>query len=474
MSEVLTPDICVVGGGPGGVAAAFAAASNAVPVVLVEKGAMGGANLAYGGVASVAHQAAARPDELLRRGPAMGVTGAPLQVNFGKVGEHIRSAADAVAVSLSPDRLEALGVRVVRAAARFTDRRTLQAGEVTVRARRYILAPGALPTTPHLPGIESVDYLTAETAFDLARKPSHLIVIGAGPRGLEFAQAYSRLGVDATVIDDAPALADEDLELSAAVIERLRAEGIRIRDRAEVLGIARRRGGIRVTLAGDDGEATVDCSHLLVASARRPNVDELGLDVAGVAYGAGGILVDRLLKTTNRRIYAIGDAVAGPAMANRAAYQGAYVVRTILYRLPWREDTVRVPVVAFTDPSLARVGYTEEDARRRYGEIRVLRVPFVDNDRAQAERMPAGLVKVIARRSGRIVGAGIAGHEAGEQIALWSLVVARRMKVADLAGFVPPYPARAETVRRVVEAFAGHGLTAPWRRRIIEFLRNFG
>jgi pyruvate/2-oxoglutarate dehydrogenase complex dihydrolipoamide dehydrogenase (E3) component len=474
MSELLTPDICIIGGGPGGIAAATKAAALAIPVVLVEKGAMGGANLAYGGVPSLALQAAADHHEMLRRGPAMGVSGAPLQVNFGKVAEHIRSAIDAVAPNVSAERLAALGVRIVAGEARFADRRTVVAGEATIRARRFIVATGALPAPPDLPGMESIDYLTLESAFDMSRKPTHLIVVGAGSRGLELAQAYARLGVDATVLDDGPALPDEDPELAAMVLDRLRAEGVRVRDRAKIAGIARRRGGIRVTLAGDDGEANVDCSHLLVATGRRPNIAGLGLDGAGVAYDGNGIVVDRQLRTTNRRVYAIGDAVAGPALANRAEYQGERLVRAIAYRLPLRDDPSAVPVVTFTDPGLARVGLVEEDARRRYDKIRVLRFPYGENDRAQAERMASGAVKVVARSSGRIVGAAVAGHDAGEQIALWSLALARGLSVEDLLEFVPPYPARADAVRRLAETSAGYGLTAPWRRRIIETLRKFG
>lgn len=474
MSEILTPDLCIIGGGPGGIAAAVKAAALAMPAVLVEKGAMGGANLAYGGVPSLALQAAAGYYEILRRGPAMGVTGAPLQVNFGKVAEHIRAAVDAVAPNLSADRLAALGVRIVPAAARFTDRRTAVAGDVTIRARRFIVATGAVPTAPDLPGIEGVDYLTVESVFDMSRKPTHLVVIGAGSRGLEIAQAYARLGVDVTVLDDGPALPDEDPELAAMVLDRLRAEGIRVRDRASIAGIARRRGGIRVTLAGEDGESNVDGSHLLLATGRRPNIADLGLDSAGVAFDGSGVIVDRQLRTTNRRIYAIGDAIAGPALANRAGYQAERIVRAMAYRLPLRDDPASVPVVTFTDPGLARVGLIEEDARRRYDKIRVLRFPYGENDRAQAERMAAGAVKVVTRSSGRIVGAAIAGHDPGEQIALWSLALAKRLSVADMLDFVPPYPARADSARRAAETFYGYGLTPSWRRRIIEALRKFG
>jgi pyruvate/2-oxoglutarate dehydrogenase complex dihydrolipoamide dehydrogenase (E3) component len=472
MTEVLTPDICVVGGGPGGIAVATRAAAWGVPVVLVEQGAMGGANLAYGGVPAAALAAAASHYEFLRRGPALGVTGAPLQVNFGKVGDHIRSAVEAAAANVSMERLAALGVRVVNAPGHFADRRTLLAAHVAVRARRFVIATGAHPAVPSLPGLANVDYMTLDTAFDVTRKPGHLLVIGANARGLELAQAYGRLGVDVTVIDQGPALAGDDTELAAVVLDRLRAEGIRIRDNAPISGIGRRRGGIRVTLAAD--EAPTDGTHLLVAAGRVPNVAGLGLDVARVAHDAEGVTVDRQLRTTNRRIYAVGDVVAGPALANRADYQADRVVRNILFRLPLREFNTCVPAVTFTDPALAVVGMSEADARRRHGAVRVLRFPFGANDRAQAERTPAGLVKVVTSKRGRILGAGIAGHDAGEQIALWSLAISRHLSVTDMVDFVPPYPARAESARRIAETFIGSGLTQSWRRRIIHVLRRLG
>ena len=474
MAELLTPDICVIGGGPAGIALATRAASNAVPVILIEKSRTGGANLAYGSIPSKALLAAADHYETLRRGPALGVTGAPLQVNFGKVSDHIRSVSEAVAPHLSAERLAALGVRVIGDAARFLDRRTVIAGEFTINARRFVLATGAVPAVPDIPGLAGIDYMTAESAFDITRKPSHLLVLGANSHALELAQAYNRLGVDTTVIDTLAALSDDDPELTGIVLDRLRAEGIRVRDRATISGIARRRGGVRVTLTEAEGEIQVDGSHLLVAAGRSPNVADLSLDAAGVAFDRDGVTVDRLLRTTNRRIYAIGDVIAGPAVAVRGDHQAERILRAILFRLPVRDRPSDVPVVTFTDPGLARVGLGEADARKRDEKVRILRFPFIENDRAQAERMPAGFIKVVTSRRGRILGAAIVGHEAGEQIALWSLAIANRLDIESMLSFVPPYPARAEISRRVAETFRGPGLTPGWYRRIIEFLRKFG
>ena len=475
MAQELTPDICVVGGGPGGVAVALAAAAEGVPVVLVERAAMGGSNLAHGAVPSQALIAAAAVNESLRRGPAFGVSGAPVQVNLGKVREHVAAVTEAVAATVSADRLTALGVHVINAAATFLDRTTMAAGDFVIRARRTVLAVGAQPSPPDLPGLDGVEIVAPESIFDLSRKPSHLIVLGATRAGLELAQAHARLGIDATVVDPQPPLADDDPELAEIVVDRLRAEGVRVRAPAKVASIARRRGGIRLVIDdGEEGETALDGSHLVVMTGRTPAVDGLGLAAAGIAHNKDGIVVDRRLRTANRRVYAVGDAIAGPARAARAEYEAARVMKAILFRLPFPYDPAAVPLVTATDPALATVGLSEAQAKRRYRAVRVLRFPFVANDRAQAERMPEGVVKVVASDGGRVLGAAIVGHDAGEQIALWALAIANRLPIGAMGAFPAPYPSRSDIARRVAASFAGPALTAPWRGRMIALLRRFG
>ena len=474
MAEELKPDICVIGGGPAGIRLAIAAAAAGVAVVLVEKTALGGANFLDGGIPAQALLAVANHYETLRRGPAFGVTAQSLAIDFAAVREHIRTVRQAIAPTLSAERLGALGITVIAGEAAFTDRRTVAAGETIIRARRTVIATGAVADPPRIAGLDKVPYLTPETAFDLDSKPARLVVLGANHRALELAQAYNRLGVETAVVDEGPALAGEDPELATIVLDRLRAEGIDIRDNAKITGVGKESGHLTVSLMAAEGEVVCDCSHILVENGRRPRIEGLGLDAAGIMHDRTGITVDRLLKTTNRRVYAIGDAIAGPSSVSRAEYEADYVARAILYRVPFREKSRRIPFVTFTDPPLARLGLSEVEAEMRHRGFRVLRYPFVENDLAQAERRSAGVIKVITSKGGRILGAGIAGHGAGELVGLWSLAVARRLNIASLARFVPPYPSRAEIARRVSLTFYGPGLTPPWQQRIIEFLRKFG
>lgn len=474
MAEELTPDICVIGGGPGGIALAAAAARLGVPVVLVEKARMGGASLSRGAVSARALAASAAGAEIMRRAPAMGVGAGAPEADFARVGAHAADAVAAVGAHLSAERLAALGVSVVSGAATFADTRTVSVGEATIRARRFAIAAGALPKPPALPGLGEVDYLTPDAALLLSAAPSHPIIYGADARGLELAQSWRRLGVAVTVIDEGLILADEDPELAAILLDRLRAEGLAVHAGIKVAAIARTAGGVRVTMAGPGGSTVLDGSHLVIASGRAVDIDGLGLHAAKVDHDAGLILVDRRQRTSNRRIYAIGDAVAGPASANRAEYEAAVALKNILYRWPRRADPLAVPAVVLTDPALARVGMGEVEATRRYNDVRVLRWPFVENDLSAAEGTTAGVIKALVRANGQILGAAIVGRDAGEMIGLWALAREQGIGIGAIATMIPPYPSRMDVSRRVAQTFAGPGQAPRRQRRLIEFLRKFG
>ena len=365
---------------------------------------------------------------------------------------------------------------MVHADARFTDANTVAAGDVTVRARRFVLAVGSVPAPPDLPGLDAIETLSAEGLFDLGRKIGHLIVLGATRSGCEIAQAFSRLGVDATVIDQGPPLADDDPEMAAIVVDRLRAEGVRVRAPATIRSLARRRGGVRLVIGAEGEEETaIDGSHLFVATGRAPAVEGLDLAAAGIAHDRAGIAVDRRLRTTNRRVYAIGDAIAGPAPRRPRRARGRPRRACILFRRPFAYDRPAVPIVTNTDPALASVGLDEAAARRRHGDVRVLRYPFAENDRAQAERLPEGVIKVVTTKSGKILGVRVVGHDAAELITPWSqamqagLTDSRNGDPADR--LIRPAPRFS---RRVAAGFRGPGLTSPWRQHIIDLLRKLG
>jgi pyruvate/2-oxoglutarate dehydrogenase complex dihydrolipoamide dehydrogenase (E3) component len=475
MSDVLTPDICVIGAGAAGLTVAAAAAAFGLPVVLVEKDRMGGDCLNTGCVPSKALLAAARRVQEVRDARRFGViTGEP-EVDFAAVQAHVRRVIATIEPNDSAERFTGLGVSVIRGTARFKDKRTIVVGATEIRARRFVLATGSRPAVPPIPNLETVPYLTNETIFDVPRRPGHLIVIGAGPVGLELAQAFRRLGSDVTVLEAGRALSRDDPELAALLLEDLRAEGIVIREGEAVARVARRgRGGVRATLGRGEASEHVDGTHLLVATGRRPDLAALDLPQGGVEFSQQGVKVNARLRTSNRRVYAIGDAAGGPQFTHWASYQAGLVLRSILFRFGGKVRNDIIPWVTFTDPEFAHVGLTEAEAFRRYKGVQVLRWPLSENDRAQAEGATRGLVKVMASRSGKILGVDILGHNAGELIAPWVIAIAAGANLSTFAAAVVPYPTLSEAGKRAAISFYAPKLRSRPVRWALRLARMFG
>ena len=475
MVELLRPDICVIGGGSGGLSVAAAAAAFGVPVVLVEKDRMGGDCLNTGCVPSKSLIAAAKRAHVFVEAARFGINEREVAIDFRRVHDHVHEVIAAIAPNDSKERFTGLGVRVIEGVARFKDASTVGVGDdVEIAARRFVIATGSSPAIPTITGLDATAHFTNDTIFDLATRPEHLIIIGAGPIGLELAQAFRRLGSAVTVLEAAAPLSGEDSECAAIVVDQLAREGVRLRTGVAVQRVEQAEMKVRVVLDSGTGEETIEGSHLLIATGRRPNVEGLGLDEAGIAHGKSGITVDNGLRTSNRRVYAMGDVAGGPQFTHTANYHAGLVIRNALFRLPVRADRAAIPRVTFTDPELAHVGLTETDARQRGHVIRVLRWPYQENDRAQTERETRGHIKVITSKYGRILGATIVGTAAGELISVWVLAIAQRANIRGIAGMIMPYPTLSEIGKRAAVTYFTPGLTSPWVRRIITLLRRFG
>ena len=473
MAERLQPDICVIGAGSGGLSVAAAAAAFGVSVVLVEKNKMGGECLNTGCVPSKSLIAAAKHARAVAEARAFGVAAGPADIDFGKVHRHVHDVIAAIAPNDSKERFNGLGVRVIAGAARFKDRSTVAVGdEIEIAARRFVIATGSSPSLPPIAGLEAVPYLTNETVFDLTTRPQHLIVIGAGAIGLELAQAFRRLGAAVTVLEAAQPLAREDGECAAIVLDALAREGVDVRSNVAVTRVEGADAKIKVVVG--EGEPAIEGSHLLIATGRKANTDGLALERAGIACDRGGIVVNNGLKTANRRVYAIGDVAGRGQFTHLANYHAGLVIRNALFRLPVRVNEDLVPRVTFTDPELAHVGLTETEARARRIAIRVLRWPYHENDRAQAEHETTGHIKVVTDGKGKIVGATIVGAAAGELVTTWTLAIGRGLNIRALTGMIVPYPTLAEIGKRAAVTYFLPSLTNPWVRRIIALLRRFG
>ena len=470
MAEVLTPDICVIGGGSGATAVAMAAAAFGVPVALVARRTDGTAQNNVAALTAAAGRATA-----MRDSAAFGVSAAAPDVDFVKVRDHVRRVAAALAPNESVARLTGLGIRVIEGEARFKDRRTLvAAGAFEIRARRFVIATGSTPALPSIPGLEQGPYLTSDSIFALGELPGHLIVIGAGSTGLALAQSFRRLGSEVTVLDAGQPLFSEDDECAGIVVTALEREGVVIRSGVKIARIERARGKVQAILEGIEGNDSVEGTHLLIAAGRKPVLGGLAPEVAGVVCNDAGVRVNKRLKTSNPRIYAIGDVTGQSHSAHAANYHAGLVVRNALFRSRAKVNGDVIPRLTLTDPELAQAGLSEAEARRRGMRINIARWPYYDNGRAQAQHATHGHIKVITARNGTVVGATIVGAQAGEMISAWTFAMVQKLNVSAITDVIWPSPTLSEIGSNAALDFFTPRLTSPRVRRIIAWLRIFG
>jgi pyruvate/2-oxoglutarate dehydrogenase complex dihydrolipoamide dehydrogenase (E3) component len=441
-------DLCIIGAGSGGLVLASGAVQLGARVTLIEGALMGGDCLNYGCVPSKALLAVAKRVQAVRQG-GPGVAGTKPAVDFPTVMARVHQAIADIAPHDSQERFEALGVRVVRAWARFTGPDSIEAGAEVITARRFVIATGAHAIVPDLGGLDQVPFYTNETIFTLTALPQALVILGAGPVAVEMAQAFARLGAKVIMVARSRVMGQDDREAVAVVTDRLRAEGVTILEGCHATAVTRDGDGVGVTLS--DG-SLLSASHLLVAMGRAPAIKRLNLEAAGVAVKSGGVVVDASLRTTNRKIFAIGDVAGGPQFTHLAAYQAGLVLRQAVLGLPARAKAA-LPRVTYTEPELAQIGPTEAEARATHGQaLSVLRQDFSHMDRAITDQTTEGFIKLMIVK-GRPIGATLVGAHAGEQISLWALVLAGRVKLSTIAGMVAPYPTLSEISKHVAGAY---------------------
>jgi pyruvate/2-oxoglutarate dehydrogenase complex dihydrolipoamide dehydrogenase (E3) component len=391
------------------------------------------------------------------------------------VHDHVVEVITGLAPRDAESRVEGLGARVLRGEAHFIDRRTIAVEDIEVRARRFIVATGARSLVPSIPGLNEVPYFTSETVFDNTRKLTHLLVIGGGTTGLEIAQSHRRLGAEVTVVDPRLPLGGADPELAAIALERLAEEGVVIRAGADVAAVQARSQGIGVTVRTGEGEEVLDVSHILVALARVPELDALEPHKGGLQRAADDphrLRVSAGLRTTNRRVYAIGEAAGGPRYPHLSAWQAGIAVRSALVGASALADPARVPKIVFTDPEIAEIGLSEADARQLLGDkFAVLRAGFAGNDRARATRKTYGAAKVMVDGKGRILGAGIVGDRAGDLIGLFAYAIAERLPASSLLGFVAPQPSLASIAEELGKEYSRLKGVDPLTQRLLALRR---
>ncbi|MCP5075160.1 MAG: FAD-dependent oxidoreductase [Rhodobacteraceae bacterium] len=471
MSNRIKTDICIIGAGSGGLSVAAGAVQMGAGVVLLEGHKMGGDCLNYGCVPSKALIAAGKHAHAMTTGAPFGVSPVVPQVDYAAAMDHVRSVIAGIEPHDSVERFESLGVRVITEFGTFISPTEVQAGGTVIAARRFVVATGSRPFVPPIPGLDQVPYFTNEDIFDLRELPEHLIIIGGGPIGMELAQAHMRLGSKVTVLEGLTALGKDDPELAAIALERIRAEGVEVVEGAMASDVKGEAGAIEVhTKDGPSFKGT----HLLMAVGRKPNIEKLNLEAAGIEPTRGGIKVDAQLKTSNKRVYAIGDVAAGLQFTHVAGYHAGVVIKSALFGVPSKTSTAHIPWATYTDPEIAQVGLTEAEAREQHGDrLEVARFDYGENDRARAELATTGLIKVMVVK-GRPVGASIVGAQAGELIQIWALAIANRLKMSALAAMVSPYPTLGEINKRAAgQYFAPRLFESKWVKRWIEMVQRF-
>ncbi len=476
MARILEVDICVIGGGSGGLSVAAGASQMGASVVLIEKGPMGGDCLNYGCVPSKALLAAGHAAQAQRDADRFGIEAREPAVDWGKVRAHVKGVIAAIAPHDSVVRFEGLGVTVLQDHARFTGPHEVSAGDTLVRAKYFVIATGSTPFVPPIPGLDQTPYFTNETIFDNGNLIDHLIVIGGGPIGLEMAQAHRRLGAKVTVVELARALAKDDPEAAELVISRLRAEGIDIREGTALTSVTSEGAGIAATVEKDGIVETLTGSHLLIAVGRRANTEGLDLEKAGVTHTRTGITIDAHLKTANRRIFAIGDVTGGYQFTHMAGYDAGIVIRQALFKMFWAKvDHTAVPWVTYTDPELAQVGLTEAEAEKTLGRgnFQILRWSFADNDRARTEYKTDGMVKAIVDKKGRALGCTIVGAGAGDLLLPWIMAVQQKQKMGRLAALIAPYPTLSEVTKRTAGSYFTPSLFSERTRKVVRLLMRW-
>jgi pyruvate/2-oxoglutarate dehydrogenase complex dihydrolipoamide dehydrogenase (E3) component len=469
--ESIKADIAIIGAGSGGLSIASGAAQLGLKVVLFEKGKMGGDCLNYGCVPSKALIAAAGAAHGARTAQRLGVTVGAVNVDFAAVMKHVRQTIEAIAPVDSQERFEGLGVRVVREAARFIDHQTVASDSVSVTARKIVVATGSTAAVPPIPGLADTPHLTNETIFSLTELPMKLLVLGGGPIGVELGQAFRRLGSEVAIIEADKLLGREDPDLAAIVIEQLRSDGIALHSGSKAMRV---EPGPTLIIETDGVESRLSGSHLLVAVGRKPTLDGLDLDRAGVKHDRNGIVTDRSLRSSNKRVHAVGDVAGRGQFTHLAGSHAALVVRRALFAMPINADSLVVPRVTYTDPELAAVGISEADAIKAYGDsVRVVQIPMEENDRAQAEGDTRGFAKLVTSKSGKVLGVTMVGPHAGDHIYVWSLVMSAGIKLSKLTSAIAPYPTRGEVNKRLAGMWYTPSLFSGKTRALVSVLKHF-
>jgi pyruvate/2-oxoglutarate dehydrogenase complex dihydrolipoamide dehydrogenase (E3) component len=472
MAQQIKIDVCVIGAGSGGLSVAAGTAQLGLKTILIERNEMGGDCLNTGCVPSKALLAASKHAQSFRNNNIKGIASIEPEIDFAAVKDHVMDTIKSIEPNDSQERFESLGVKVIRESAKFISKDIVQAGDFNITSRYFIIATGSTPVVPPISGLDGDKILTNETIFHLREKPDHLLVIGGGPIGIEMAQAHRRLGSQVSIFDMGMMLPRDDSGNVDVLRKTLEKENINIYENISIKEVAHTPQQITLTIEKNRKLIEITGSHLLITAGRKPVTDGLDLEKAQVNFNKRGIEVDARLRTNNKNIFAIGDVAGGPQFTHIAGYHAGIVIRNICFKIPAKVNYQALPWVTYTDPELAQVGMTEQTARNQYGDdIKIVESLYEENDRAISERNTTGRLRVITTKRGRILGASMVGHQAGDLIGIWGLAISSKLKIGAIAGMISPYPSLSEINKRAAGAWYTPRLFSKRTREFVKLLQ---
>ena len=469
-------DLIVLGGGAGGLVAATGSAALGAKTALIEKNKLGGDCTWYGCIPSKALLKSGQVFSLVKRLKEFGIAGSSQNTyDPSLVMGHVRDIVKKISEHHPAEVFEKRGIKVLLGSPKFIDRRSIDLNGERMRAKRFIIASGSHPLVPPIEGLKDISYLTNENVFDLEVLPKSLAVLGGGPIGMELSQAFARLGVEVSIIEMFDRLmAREDKEIADVLIDEFKAEGVKIYTGKKAVRFTKDNNSVSITLEDKaKQQSVVKAEKVLVAVGRQANVSGLELEKAGVKYSNKGVEVDATLRTSAKNIYACGDAAGPYQFSHMAEYQAVIAVGNALFPFKRKVDYSAVPWCTFTDPELARIGLTEDEARGKFKDIKVYRSFYSGNDRAVTDIEEKGLAKVITDKKGYILGAHIVGANAGEIIHEYVLAKSSKLKIGTISSAIHIYPTLAQVVKRSADQYYIDMMNAAWLKWLFRLMLKF-
>lgn len=464
--------LCIIGGGAAGLTMTSVAAQLDLDVVLVEGHKMGGDCLNYGCVPSKALISCAKAANFSKQMYDIGIDCNDIQVNFNKAMQHVHHSIKQISPKDSVERFTKLGARVITEKFTFINTQQIQSENYIITAKRFVIATGSTPSIPPVEGISTTPYLTNETIFELTELPEHLIIIGGGPIGCEIAQAFKYLGAKVTLLEAFRILPRDNADLVKSLKQKMIHDGITLYENIQIDKIMYTKKIFNLKCVYLNKTIELQGSHLLVAAGRKPNLENLNLKEARVKFNQQGIVVNSQLRTTNKKIYAIGDVINGYQFTHVSEYEAGIAIQNIIFHLPKKASYKAIPWVTYTTPELAHVGISWQMVENTPNKYKIIELPFSDNDRAICENQTIGKIKVITNPTGVILGASILSPNASELISLWTFAIQNKLKMKHMASLIVPYPTRSEISKRAAGSFYSDLLFSNKSKILVKLLSN--